>query len=548
MPAPPRIPAIRPQALARVLIAATLLTGITLVAPHASAAHGSAAAFADSGTVTFVTDQTGADLDPANNEVAGASAIARNIDDGLVEPAGSSLSRFKPMLATSWTTNAAKSVWTFRLRHGVMFHTGRCCVTAADVQYNLQRDVLAGLVNSGLMARFLSDPKKQIKVVDTYTVQFDLGRPQPLFINELSSLYAGFILDSHALKAHATKSDPWAHQWAQFADIGTGPYTIQSWQHGQQITLARFPAYWGGWSGRHFSKAIIRTIPEAPTRRELLEKGQADITFDLTPQDNLALQHSPAAQVVAPYGTEVQYAYMTQAGPLASTAARQALSYAMNYDAVIKGTWKGFARRAYGCLPSTMLGYDPHQFHYQTNLPKARDLLQNAGVKPGTTLTYMSYTAQENQNGLILQAQLAQLGINLKVQLVTEATLTSILYSNTPLSKRPNMIAFGWWPDYNDPYDECNILLNSTQAGANGANGGFYHNKTVDTLLNRMKYATGEELVSLAHQMQEVSALDPSAIWMNEPAQVTVLGKRIHGYVFNPVELQTYDFYSMYRA
>lgn len=527
--------------------AALLCCILALIAPRIAAAQHQAAAFVDSGTVTFVTDQTAADLDPASNEVAGASAIARNIDDGLVEPLGSSLTRFKPMLATSWTTNANKSVWTFFLRHGVTFHTGRCCLTSADVQYNLQRDVLAGLVNSGLMARFLNDPKKQIKTRGPYTIEFDLGRPQPLFINDLSSLYAGFILDSHALKAHVTKSDPWAHQWAQAADIGTGPFTIQSWQHGQQITLARFAAYWGGWSGRHFSKAIIRTIPEAPTRRELLEKGQADVTFDLTPQDNLALQHNPAVKVIAPYGTEVQYAYMTESGPLASTAARQALSYAMNYDAVLKGVWKGFARRAYGCLPSTMLGYDPNQFHYTTNLAKAKALLQTAGIKPGTTLTYMSYETQANEDGLILQAQLAQLGITLKTQLVTEATLTSILYSNTAPNKRPNLLAFGWWPDYNDPYDECNILLNSATAGANGANGGFYHNKTVDALLNQMKYASGETLVSLTHRMQEAAALDPSAIWMDEPAQATVLAKSLNGYVFNPVEIQTYDFYTMYR-
>lgn len=532
----------------RLLLSAFLVASLVAIAPRAASAQHGAASAIDAGTVTFVTDQTAADIDPANNEVAGASAIARNVDDPLVEPDGASLSRFKPMLATSWTTNADKSVWTFYLRHGVKFHTGRCCLTAEDVQYTLTRDVLSGLVNSGLVARFLNDPKKQIKIVNPYTVEFDLGRPQPLFVNELSSLYSGFILDSHALKAHATKSDPWAHLWAETADIGTGPFTIQNWQHGVQVTLARFPAYWGGWSGRHFSKAIIRTIPEAPTRRELLERGQADVTFDLTPEDDLALQHNTAVQVVAPYGTEVQYAYMTEAGPLASPYARQALSYAMNYDAVTKGTWKGFARRAYGCLPQTMLGYDPNQFHYQTDLAKAKELWQKAGVKPGTTLTYMSYTAQENENGLILQAQLAQIGITLKVQLVTEATLSGILYGNTPPDKRPNLMAFGWWPDYNDPYDECNILLNSNQAGPNGANAGYYHNKTVDALLNQMKYATGETLISLAHRMQETAAQDPPMIWMDEPAQVSVLGAHIHGYVFNPVELQTYDFYTMYRS
>ena len=530
------------------IIAIALTCSLMLIAPRGAAAQHHAAPFVNSGTVTFVTDQTPSDIDPANNEVAGSDVIARSVAEPLVAPDGSSLTRFKPVLATSWKTNANKSVWTFYLRHGVKFHTGRCCMTAEDVKYSLARTMLAGLVNSFGLARFMTNPMKQIKIIDPYTVEFDLGRPQPLFINQLSSLYMSLILDSRALKAHEKKHD-WGHAWATDHDAGTGPYVIQSWIHNQQVVLTRFPGYWGGWSGRHFSKVIVRTVPETSTRRELVERGQADLTFDLTPEDNLALSHNPAVKVIAPYGTEVDFIYMTEAGPLASTYARQALSYAFNYDAVIKGVFKGYARRAYGCLPSTMLGYDPNQFHYHTDLNKARELLQKAGVKPGTTLTYATYNSIGNKLGLILQAQLAQLGLNLKMQQLTEAAFTTgILYSSLPANKRPNLMAWGWWPDFNDPYDECNILLNSASAGSAGANAGFYHNKQVDTFLNQMKTAGGEELISLARKMQEVAALDPPAIWTDEPAKVTVMVKSLRGYVFNPVELDTYDFYSMYRS
>jgi hypothetical protein len=63
-----------------------------------------------------------------------------------------------------------------------------------------------------------------------------------------------------------------------------------------------------------------------------------------------------------------------------------------------------------------------------------------------------------------------------------------------------------------------------------------------------MKTAGGEELVSLSHQMQAAQAADPAAIWIAEPAQASVLVKNLQGYVFNPVKLQTYGFYSMYRS
>jgi peptide/nickel transport system substrate-binding protein len=531
---------------ARATLGAFLLVGMGSLVPFRASAQPSGAAAVDSGTVTFATDQGVPDIDPANNEVAGADVIARNVQEPLVELDGSSLTKFKPVLATSWKSNANNSVWTFTLRQGVKFHTGRT-FTSADVKYNVVRDFRSNLVNSFFWTRFLSNPEKQVKILGPYSIEFDLGSSQPLFIDNMSSLYAATMLDSVALKAHVTKADPFAHQWAQFADIGTGPYMIQSWQHGTQLTLAKFADYWGGWSGPHFSKAIVEIVPDAATRRELVEKGKADITFDLTPQDAKALQSNPAVQVSAPYGTEVNYIFMTQAGPLASPLARQALSYAFNYDAAVKGVYGGFARRAYGCLPSSMLGYDPSMFHYNTDLNKAKTLLQQAGVKQGTTLSFWSYTSQENQEGLILQAQLAQIGITLNVKQVPEATLTAVYYGKmTP--DRPNLLAFGWWPDYNDPWDECNVLLNTASGGPNGANAGFYSNSVVDSLLGKMKTAGGETLVSLSHQMQEAQAKDPAAIWTVEPAQITILAKNLHGYIFNPVKLQTYGFYSMYRS
>ena len=150
--------------------------------------------------------------------------MTANIAEDLVTYKGSNVDQFVPQLATSWSANANKSVWTFHLRHGVRFHTGRCCMTADDVKYSIARTV-AGRARRVVYLRPLhdADPLKQIKVVDPYTVEFDLGRPQYTFINAIASKNAGLILDSQAVKAHATKSDPWAHNWVTDHDAGTGP-------------------------------------------------------------------------------------------------------------------------------------------------------------------------------------------------------------------------------------------------------------------------------------------------------------------------------------
>jgi peptide/nickel transport system substrate-binding protein len=526
------------------LLGAAVICGLILQSPPRAAAR-PPARFVDTGTLTVVTDQNVSDIDPANNTVPGSEGIERNVSEPLLALDGSSLTRFRPVLATAWVANADQSVWTVTLRRGVRFHTGRCCLSADDVRYSLARTMLAGLVNSYGLSRFMTHPLRQIKIIDSRTVRFDLGRPQPLFLDFLASQYMSVILDARAVRAHATRDDPWGHRWVQDHDAGTGPYLIQNWQSGRQVTLVRFRSYWGGWQGRHLSRVIEQIVPEASRRRELVEQGQADLTNDLPPQDNRALLRSAAVRVLAPAGTRIAYIYMTQAGPLASTAARRALSYAMNYGAVIQTVYRGFARRAYGCVPSTVLGYALHQFHYQTNLTAARQLLRRAGIAPGTTLTYMSATPEAEVAGRILRDQLARLGLSLELQQVSDTTEADVFFGSEPASKRPNLMAWDWWPDYNDPYDACDFLLHS---GAPSGSAGFYYNAQVDRLLDQMQAAAPARLSALAARMQRVQALDPAAIWLAEPSPVTIVARRVHGYVFNPLDLLTYDFYNMYRT
>lgn len=536
--------------LYRILIATALISSFALVSPRMTSAQpGAHAPAIDQGTLTIAFDYAPSNIDPADNEIADGMNVERNIYEGLIGLHGSEVNVFDPVLATSWSSNADKSVWTFHLRHGVQFHTGRCCMTADDVKYSIGRVAAAQLGGSYTMLRYLTakDPFSMIKVVDPYTVEFDLGRPQPTFINATAAVYNPLILDSKALKAHATKSDLYAHNWAQSHDLGTGPYTIQSWQRNVQVTLVKFPGYWGGWSGKHFSTVVMRTILQSTTRRELVERGEADVTLHLTPQDNDAARHNPKLQVYAPFTTLFYFIHMTEYGPLASPYARQALSYAFPYDAFIHGILHGYARRSYGPIPTTVLGYNPNMFHYNTDLAKAKALFARAGVKPGTTLTFQG--VQLNQPaGLLLQAQLAQIGINLKLQEVTADTENGMLYGSEPASKRPNLIADSWYPDYNDPWDAADPLIGSDAYPPAGTNGGFYHNTQVDALLADMKNAPAERAISDAKKMQAILAQDPPAIYTDERAMVNVMAANLQGLVINPFGADVYTVYPMYRS
>lgn len=529
-------------------IASVALMGhlVTAMSEGAAAHQRALAPFADSGTLTLATWGADANLDPTSLTGAPATSIQHNIVEPLIRLDGAHIDRYVPALAARWIVNTNRSVYTFYLRQGVRFHTGRCCLAALDVQYALARTMAPGTPTAYLLSRFITNPSTQIKSVSRYTVQVELGRPQPMFLDALAS-DAIAVLDARALQVHTQKHD-WGRAWAQDHDAGTGAYTIETVQHNQQVTLTRFLGYWGGWHGPHFSKVVVRTVPDAATRRELLERGQADLTFDLTAQDYDALRRNRAVRVSAPYGSEVGYIVMTEAGPLASPYARQALSYAFDYDANVRGVLRGYDRRAYGPIAPMLLGYDPHIFRYHTDLTKARSLLRKAGVKPGATLTVTFFGSRAQTGSLILQAQLARLGLAVKLQRVSEGAFFATFFGSAPARQRPNLMPFSMWPDYNDPYDLCVQIVASAAAGASGANGGWYHNAQVDALLAQMKTADTAALTHAAAQLQDIVVRqDPPAIWIDNPAKVTVMARNLRGFVFNPLVIYTYDFYALHR-
>ena len=167
-------------------------------------------------------------------------------------------------------------------------------MTADDVQYSLGRTVAAGLAGAYMLGRFLTKPFKQIKIARSVHRRVRPGPPAAVLPGgDRAGLQRADPGLAGALKAHAEEPrlGPRLGQPARRRD---GPVHAQSWVAGQQIVLTRFAGYWGGWSGRHFSKIILRLVPDSTTRRELMERGQADLTFDLTPQDDDALKKRTA--------------------------------------------------------------------------------------------------------------------------------------------------------------------------------------------------------------------------------------------------------------
>ena len=108
---------------------------------------------------------------------------------------------------------------------------------------------------------------------------------------------------------------------------------------------------------------------------------------------------------------------------------------------------------------------------------------------------------------------------------------------------------WSWWPDYNDAW---NVLYPTTSCdawGSKGANGGFYCNEEVDALLAEAKDAsTLESYTEILDEVQTIiTEADVPNICSSQPKWPTVLQSNIEGFAFNPINLGTYDFWTLSR-
>ncbi len=541
----------------RLGIATPLLTALAAMPAVASASSGRRAVPAravaqatDSGTLTVLFEGGTNDIDPHSSYTTLGSMVCLGAYEMLVRYKGDSTFEYEPMLAESWALNADLTSCTFTLPKDVLFHDGTVCdATAVKESFTRFRKMELGPYI--VIERFVDDPDSQIVVVDDVTVRFDFDRPQPLFLAAMASSFGPYVVSPQAWKENATDSDEWAHEWLSFNAVGTGPYRLVENTLNEGVRMERFEDYHRGWEGNHFSEIFIRNVPETSTRRQLLERGEADIsTYNLLASDVAELQKLDTLDVQIYDSTRVNWAILN-VPKLKTIEARQGLCYAFPYQENIDSISKGLLKRS-GPIPSTMRGFDPEAFQFPTDLDKAKELLLAGGFQEGDSFEYVvsSDVADDKTTAQLFQANLQQIGFDLNITEVDLATYDDMIYGDSGADERPDIMGgWAWWPDYNDPWNQLapNFLISAQ--GGGGSNGGDYANDRFEELMKEAEAFTIEaELDTLMKEIQQILIQDdPAAIFYGETKYYTILKKGVGGFVPNPLYLGTYMFYDLYR-
>jgi len=202
----------------------------------------------------------------------------------------------------------------------------------------------------GKGAAYIWDPVQSINTPDEYTVEFILNYPASLDLI-VSSSYGAFIFSPTAAQNNPEDWFTLGHE------AGSGPYILESFQIGQECVITKFNDYWQGWDGKHFDKVVVKKIPEPATRRQLLEKGEIDITWELPYEDVVALKDNPNINIyTGPSFDNLMIHFNTLKKPLDNKLVRKALSYAFPYEDVINYAMGSYAVQSRGPITLWALG------------------------------------------------------------------------------------------------------------------------------------------------------------------------------------------------
>jgi peptide/nickel transport system substrate-binding protein len=359
-----------------------LVLAATLLAP---AMHAGAQS-----TRTLVFGQSGdaVKLDPALIEDGLSARVTQQIYEGLVGFDGAT-TRIKPALAESWETSPDGKVWTFHLRQGVTFQDGTP-LDASAVKDNFDRQQSQVGDPAHKSAEFIywndvvgfNDLWDHTDAVDSSTVQITLKASNGSFLLDLA-LFPFAIVSPASLQMLASGGIP----DITGAPVGTGPFKFVEWVRGDHITLAANDSYWGG--RPQLDQVIIRVINDNAARFFELQAGNIDMMEFPNPDDVKVAQAIPSLQVLFRPSLNVAFIDFNEfMAPFGDIRVRQALSEAVNRQAIVDSLYGGIGIVAKEFLAPGMLGYNEDIQPIPYDPTHAKQLLADAGMAAGFTTDF----------------------------------------------------------------------------------------------------------------------------------------------------------------
>jgi peptide/nickel transport system substrate-binding protein len=460
---------------------------------------------------TFTLAEIGevASLDPAFPYDAASQGLLLNVYETLIGYDSPALDRFSPRLAAKVPSlgNGLLSkdglTYRFPIRPGVKFQDGSL-VTAQDARYSLLRFMLMDRAggpsalllepilgvsstrdSSGKITLDFSAAERAVRVEGDQLV-VRLARPFGPFLSIMARW--SYVLP----KAWAVSHGEWdgtESSWKAFNNpekeksylydhaLGAGPFKVERWDRtGRYVLLARHDGYWRGPAA--LRRVLVKSVPELSTRKLMLQAGDADLIE--TPRPYLSqLQGMEGVRVsdgLRRLTTDPALFFTFDINPSANpdigsgkldgegippdffsdADVRKGFGYAFDYEALLRDTFKGTARRALGPIPPSIPGHDPSQPHFTYDLKKAEEYLRRAwggkAWEKGFKFTMTYNTGSENREAAcqILKKNIESLNPRFRVDL---RGVDWAAYLDKAQRRMMPVFSRGWVADYPDAHN-----------------------------------------------------------------------------------------------
>ncbi|MFD2829952.1 ABC transporter substrate-binding protein [Corticicoccus populi] len=419
------------------------------------------------GTLNIGLSSNASTLDPVLYTGVYESQIMRQIGDTLVVY-DQELEEIVPSLATEWEISEDMMTYTFTLRDDVYFQEGEYQdgrqMTAEDVKYSLERSSEESVQNRLVGV-------ESVDVTDDFEVAVNLEEPNAALINMLTDS-GNMIVPQEEVEGHG---DAFGANL-----IGTGAFTLDSWQTGQQVNLVKNENYWG--EEPYLDGVVFKFISDESMMGNAIRSGDIHIATNVTGQNREIIETTEGLELLSTPGLSITYLDMNfTEGPTADPKVREAIVKATDTQQIVDGVhqWGG-GEVSYLPLPRGSWGYDEslESLKPEYNPEEAKEILAETEYADGFEIDLYVLDTRTNYATIFQDQMKENLNIDVNINVSEWGTLTdTISQGNAPMN-------IGGWSWYPDPYFFLDQRFHSDQIGSN-ANGKGYSNPEVDALLDR---------------------------------------------------------------
>jgi oligopeptide transport system substrate-binding protein len=427
-------------------------------------------------------------LDPALITDVMGGLLAAKIFNGLV--------RFNdnldivPDIAESWRLSKDHRTYTFRLKKGFIFSNGRA-VAASDFQYSFERVlnpktrapipwVLDRIVGAKAVMAGTAVHASGIRVIDDHTLAITLERPFGPFLSLLGMT-----------TAYAVPREEVAKLGVEFGNhpVGTGPYVLRSWKHGQNLVLSARGDYP---EGRPRLKGIVyRIIPEDLTAVMEFETGGLD-ALQVPASEYRRYTTDPrwAGRIFTRPGLNCYYLGLNCSHPpFDNVQVRRAMNMAIDRKRILETVYEKRGLLATGPVPPALWKYGANPAGtegYRYDPEEAKRLISAAGLEGTRIRIYISTDAEILDILEVIQRYLFRAGLRAEIVQLDWSALKQALNKG-----EADAFWLSWWADYPDPENFLYPMFHSANAGPAG-NRTWYKDRLFDRLIEQAQSTADE--------------------------------------------------------